>query len=240
MDHSITIAIHQPNFFPWFGFFYKMNHADLFVLLDNVEHTKKSFTRRVYIPHPFYLERLEYLRVPLNKHSDFSLINTLIVQDPNWKVSLRKQIEQTFVKAPYFAQGKAVFEDCIRHVPDTQNLSQINIAIIESLVKTLEISSRLVVSSSVGLELDTLRSKNLQYCIHFDARVYLSGVGGANYQDDRLYAAHNIALRYATPKAIFESNAIAPLLQKQSILSWFMYYPKEEIIRLLADTSGIQ
>ncbi|MBK8887840.1 MAG: WbqC family protein [Saprospiraceae bacterium] len=41
-----TIAIHQPNFFPWLGYFYKMSKADVFVFHDNVQITKSGPTRR--------------------------------------------------------------------------------------------------------------------------------------------------------------------------------------------------
>ena len=42
----MIIAIHQPNFIPWLGYFYKINHCDLFVLLDDVQYTKNSLINR--------------------------------------------------------------------------------------------------------------------------------------------------------------------------------------------------
>jgi hypothetical protein len=36
----MTVAIHQPNYIPWLGFFHKMKNSDIFVLLDNVKHSK--------------------------------------------------------------------------------------------------------------------------------------------------------------------------------------------------------
>ena len=40
------VAIHQPNFLPWIGYFYKIVKSDIFVFLDNVQYTKNSFINR--------------------------------------------------------------------------------------------------------------------------------------------------------------------------------------------------
>ena len=42
----MKIAIHQPNYIPWVGFFSKMKQVDKFVLLDTVKHSKSSVTHR--------------------------------------------------------------------------------------------------------------------------------------------------------------------------------------------------
>ncbi len=46
---GLTIAIHQPNYLPWMGYFYKMLNSDVFVLLDNVQCPKSSPAARNYI-----------------------------------------------------------------------------------------------------------------------------------------------------------------------------------------------
>ena len=43
---QITVGIHQPNFMPWVGYFYKMLHSDIFVLLDDVSYTKRDWRSR--------------------------------------------------------------------------------------------------------------------------------------------------------------------------------------------------
>ena len=46
MDNKITIAIHQPNYLPWLGYFHKMTKCDIFVILDNVQYEKNLFQNR--------------------------------------------------------------------------------------------------------------------------------------------------------------------------------------------------
>ncbi|MCW3077781.1 MAG: hypothetical protein JWO32_2390, partial [Bacteroidetes bacterium] len=48
----MTISIHQPNFIPWIGYFFKIFKSDAFVILDNVQFTKNGYTNRNQIKTP--------------------------------------------------------------------------------------------------------------------------------------------------------------------------------------------
>ena len=45
----MTISIHQPNYIPWLGYFHKIQHADIFVFLDDVQYVKGTVANRNYI-----------------------------------------------------------------------------------------------------------------------------------------------------------------------------------------------
>jgi len=46
------VAVHQPNFFPWFGYFVKIALSDTFILLDDVQIPWRGYTRRTKIRRP--------------------------------------------------------------------------------------------------------------------------------------------------------------------------------------------
>ena len=48
----MIVAIHQPNFLPWMGYFWKIAHVDRFVFLDNVQFSKGSYQNRVKVKGP--------------------------------------------------------------------------------------------------------------------------------------------------------------------------------------------
>ncbi|MFV0269502.1 MAG: WbqC family protein, partial [Draconibacterium sp.] len=94
----MKVAIHQPNFMPWLGYFYKMAKADVFVLLDDVRHSKSSFTNRVQIKTP---QGPKLLSVPLAEKE--ILINQLpISNDGKWNKNQLKLIHNSYRKAPCF------------------------------------------------------------------------------------------------------------------------------------------
>lgn len=45
----MRIGIHQPNFFPHFGFFYKMSMCDKFIILSQVQFEKNGYQNRYFL-----------------------------------------------------------------------------------------------------------------------------------------------------------------------------------------------
>jgi len=43
---KMIVAVHQPQYLPWLGYFAKIDRADLFVLLDNVQFKKNEWQNR--------------------------------------------------------------------------------------------------------------------------------------------------------------------------------------------------
>ena len=66
-----TIAIHQPNYLPWLGYFYKIANSDVFVFLDDVQFSKNSYTNRVQVFGKD--EKMRWLTVPVSAHSGQSI-----------------------------------------------------------------------------------------------------------------------------------------------------------------------
>ena len=75
------IAIHQPNYLPWFGFFAKISVADIFVFLDDVAFSKGSYINRVQFLHG---AQPRWLTVPV-LHKKGSLINETLPSSETWR-----------------------------------------------------------------------------------------------------------------------------------------------------------
>src|SRR5690242_9574123 len=107
----MLVAIHQPNFLPWLGWFDKLARADVMILLDTAAHqrTGSNYTNRVQI-----LTRGEpgWITVPVVRGRDErSRIDRLrIAGNGAWRRKIRATIEQSYAKAPFFALGMTIVD----------------------------------------------------------------------------------------------------------------------------------
>ena len=91
------IAIHQPNYLPWLGYFEKIRRADVFVFLDDCQFSKGSYTNRVRIGQG------EWLTLPVS-NSFGAAINETKIADPDWLEKHLARLEETYKKAKCFKQ----------------------------------------------------------------------------------------------------------------------------------------
>ena len=85
------ITIHQPEHFPYLGFFQKMNESDLFVILDNVTYRKNYFQNRNKIKNTNGLD--DWFTIPVEKNATNKLIKDVEVSsDSNWRRKLLNKL----------------------------------------------------------------------------------------------------------------------------------------------------
>ena len=221
----MRIGIHQPNFLPWMGYFYKISLCDTFVFLDHVEYTKNSYTKRVKIHKPNDFLKEQYLTVPLQKHSDYASINSLqIANDISWQKKIAALVYETYHKAPFYNQIEPLEEIFFKTPLKTTSFSAFNIEIIKYISEILGLKPKWILSS----ELDIPNSKqnvNLEIATQLKGKTYLSGLGAKKYQDESPFLERNMKLEYSDyPKKFKELDFPTHFLNK-SILSYLACFP---------------
>src|SRR5215217_2643200 len=97
---------------PWPGYFYKIAHADAFVLLDNVEYQSgnaTSITNRTKIKTP---QGELFINVPVKKGA--TLIKDVLIDNAQpWRKKLLKTVQQNYAKAPFFNDYFTQFETIV-------------------------------------------------------------------------------------------------------------------------------
>jgi hypothetical protein len=191
---SRVVAIHQPNFLPWLGFFAKLARADAFVLLDDAQFQKKggSWTNRVKL---LVAGEPAWVTVPVDRgyHGVRTIAEMRIREEPRWREKLARKIAQGYSRAPGLSDAMPIVERVLEQ--QTEQLAQFNETGIRLLADALELdASKLVRSSTLGVEATgTERLVELTRAAGGD--VYLSGDGAAGYQDDALFAEAGLELR---------------------------------------------
>ena len=87
-------TIHQPEHFPYMGFFEKMAMADLFVILDDVQYKKNNWQNRNKFLNKNNVE--EFFSVQVEKGATKKLICDVNVVDGSWREKNIKKIQQNF------------------------------------------------------------------------------------------------------------------------------------------------
>jgi hypothetical protein len=191
MTVNKVVAIHQPNFFPWMGYFDKMNRADVFIYLDHVSNNPRSalWTKRVKI-----LGSEHWLTLSLkNRSSELSIpINEMEIDNPKIQASKHlKTIDLNYRKSPYFNEIfpliHAFYED------DSPFISKRNMDFIESVCNKIGISSERKVSSSLKCE-GRATEMLVNLCQTCGASVYMEGGGAGGYQEDDKFNSNSIRI----------------------------------------------
>ncbi len=191
MKESKIVAIHQPNFLPWLGYFHKIMESDVFVLLDDVEYTKNGFINRNKIKTP---QGEQWITVPVNySGKSKQKINEVDIFNPEkFKKKILATIEMNYKKADYFNN---YFEELAEvFYNSNQKLSKLNILLIKWICEKLDIESLIYTSSELDIIEDDPSAKLIAICKEFNGNQYLSGFGGDNYQEHQKFEEAGIEL----------------------------------------------
>ena len=189
-----TIAIHQPNFMPWAGYFYKIAKADKFVLLDNAQFSKNSYINRSQI---LVNGKIKWLTVPARPKLGTS-IDQVMVGDKNWKIRHIEVLKNAYAKAPYFneifPQLACAYENII-----STNLHEINIHFIRWFLKNLNIQTEILKASEMLMPNSFGQTDRLVgIATELGAGVYLSGNGAIKYLDIKRFDQCDIELKFSS------------------------------------------
>ena len=190
-------AIHQPNFFPWLGYFDKIRRADVFVFMDAVAYPRSgsgsmgSWTNRVKLA---IGGEARWVGCPIQRMPLGQPISAATIDDGQpWREKLLKTLDANYRKAARFDNAMSLLEPLIR-VPES-HIAEFNIEAIRAIAERLEVGARFVRESELGC---TAQSTQLVIDLTRAAGgdVYLAGGGASGYQEDELFAQSGVALRY--------------------------------------------
>lgn len=187
----MIVGIHQPNFIPWIGYFYKIYRSDIFVFLDTAQYEKNSFADRNTVKASNNAVQIK-LPVQYTHHTDSYNKVTVNVND-YWIKKTLKTLEYNYKKAKCFEQ---VYEDVNRWLKRTNlSLSEYNSLIIIDICKKLQFETSIRFSRDLNIN-STNVQRIIDICKYFEADTYYSGRGASNYQSEELFRKNDISLRY--------------------------------------------
>ncbi|MBI5816636.1 MAG: WbqC family protein [Nitrospinae bacterium] len=189
-------AIHQPNFFPWMGYFRKIAMADVFVFLDTVQFprtSRGSWINRVKI---LVDGEPRWLTCPIVRSEGIGSIADIMIDNGQpWREKMVKTLAHFYGKAPCFAPVIQWVEPMI-HRPSV-SLAEYNIANIMEISERLGLSpkfERQSQTSDPGVLEKSGSERLAAICQMAGADTYLAGDGAAGYEDESVYEKAGVRL----------------------------------------------
>lgn len=127
------VAIHQPNFFPWLGYFHKLRHADAFVVLDHVQFPKTGAGTWINRVKMLIAGEGRWVTASLDRnfHGTRTIREMRLSEDKTWITKSLASIRQSYLKSPHFATVFPLVESVLARSDD--GLAEMNLHGIRSL-----------------------------------------------------------------------------------------------------------
>jgi hypothetical protein len=225
----MRVAIMQPYFFPYIGYFQLIYAVDKFVIYDDVNYIKGGWINRNYF-HSANGKILCTMRVA--KASSFSLINSIEIIDDFVKLS--KTIEIAYSKAPYYAKVYPLLKEVFN--TDKKNLALFNANALKLVSNYIGLETEFLISSECLKDENSVgQEKVISLCKSIGGKQYINSIGGMNLYCRDDFAKNGIELSFIESRIKSYSQMKPQFTPNLSIIDVMMYNSIDEISGLLAE-----
>lgn len=196
----MKIAIMQPYFLPYIGYFQLLNSVDKFVIYDNIQFTKKGWINRNRM---LLNGNDEYFTLPLKKASDYLNVNQRELSDSFeiHKVKLLRIIKERYSKSPQYDIINPLIESIFNY--DDKNLFGFILNALNRIKDFLDIETEIVISSNIPINHDLKsQDKVIAICKSLKATQYINAIGGLELYEKSKFLENEIELKFIKSHAI--------------------------------------
>jgi hypothetical protein len=231
-----TIAIMQPYFLPYIGYFQLMAATDKFVLLDDVNYINRGWINRNRLllngtPHTF--------TVPLRSASQNRLICDIeLVGEQSWRKKLLRTIRQAYGKAPYYVQVSAMLESVINY--PSIRLDEFLLNSLREIMRYLSLEVEIVSTTRIYNNANLKgQERILDICRQEGADIYINSIGGIDLYDRTRFSKQDLSLYFLRSRQISYAQGKADHIPWLSIMDVLMFNEPNAVRRLLTEIDFI-
>ena len=188
----MKVAIMQPYFLPYIGYFQLISAVDRFVIYDNIKYTKKGWINRNRM---LQNSQDKGFSLSLAKASDgLDIIDRRLAENFN-RQKLLNQIRGAYGKAPYFNDVWPLIEKIVFF--ENNNLFRyIQYSILE-ICKYLMLDTEIIVSSDIDVDHDLKGEKRvISICKKMEASIYINPIGGKDIYSNDIFTEQELELQF--------------------------------------------
>lgn len=195
---SLLLGMMQPTYLPWLGYFEMMDRSDVFVLLDDVQFSRRSWHQRNRVKGP---NGPEWLSVPsLSIGHQYQRIDEIHIDSTQpWAAQHWKSIERWYGKAQYFGDYRAALFELYQR--DWKKLEDFTVTLMMAICDMLGIRTRLQRSAELGVA-SSGNQRLIDICHRLGGFRIYDTAGAAVFIDQQMMRAAGIEVvfqEYAHP-----------------------------------------
>tara|TARA_B100000965_G_scaffold356099_1_gene333848 strand:+ start:2635 stop:3345 length:711 start_codon:yes stop_codon:yes gene_type:complete len=232
------IAISQPTYLPWIGYFNLIINSNKFIFLDDVQFDKRSWQQRNKIKSNL---GEQIISVPVKtKGKRDQLLKDVVVDDQNFFKKHLKTIQTNYSKTKYFKKIFPLFESIEKEINKELHLSNINIILINLILEILNIKRKIILSSKLDITGEKT-SKLINICNFLGDKKYLANPGAINYleKDMNIINSNNIELYVLNYKDIKYQQYYNGFLSHLSIID-LLFNEGKDSVNILSSSFNIK
>lgn len=229
----MKIALMQPYFFPYIGYFQLIKSVDEFIIFDNAQYIRRSWMNRNRI---------------LNEHKESAFINVPVIKAPretkikdiqinndiSWQEKMMANQLSYYKNAPNYPFVMKFVEECL--TIEENSLCVLNTKLLMKICSLLDIRTEISILSKKFSEIDTASAADewgVKTSIASNASTYINAIGGMEFYNQQKYLEKGIEIKFLNSKiptyTQFEKNFVPGL----SIIDILMFNDLASISRML-------
>jgi hypothetical protein len=229
----MKIAMMQPAFLPWQGFFELIYQSERFIILDDFQFSVQSYHQR----NRLFVNKgqVDWYSVPIRKSLSFGepLNHTLINEISPWRMKMWKRIQQNYSKASYYPLIAPLVQEWLFEKPDS--LARQNIAFIKLVCETMSLKREFLLSSESPSVAQ--RSERVVDLLHLNgADSYYCARGSFDYMlEDGVFPLNDVKVLFQDfrPKAYSQIGSKDDFIPYLSVLDALMNIGPEQTVDLI-------
>ncbi len=229
---TVKIALMQPYFFPYLGYFQLISSVDEFVIFDEARYVRRSWMNRNRILNEH--KESVFMTVPVCKAKrETKIIDIAINNDTDWKAKILNQCIY-YKNAPNYLAVREILEECF--LQDETSLSEFNTSLLKMVCTILGIETTITKLSEKFPQIsyaDESDDWGLQVSKAYNATTYINAIGGRDFYNQQKYLNNGIDIKFIqsilTPYKQFDKGFVSGL----SIIDIMMFNDFSSISQML-------
>lgn len=227
----MKIAIMQPYFFPYMGYWQLIHAVDKFVIYDNIQYSKGGWINRNRI---LVEGSAKYITLPLKKDSDYLDIRDRYLSDSfaSQRHKILNQIYAAYQKAPYFNEVYLLIKQCLEY--DNYNLFRFLYYSIQLLTEYMGIGTELLISSHLETENVLKKEKRvISLCKSLRGTQYINPIGGLLLYQKADFEKEGLQLNFLNSCVKEYPQIMEPFVPNLSIVDVLMNNSLDQVHEML-------